>query len=474
MSNEQFSEIPGNGQPSNAACQNLIVRGSLNVNGVPITGSGGAVTTDGTLTGDGSVSTPLSVVNAPAGSTAIATDATLTGNGQTGTPLSVVSVAGPTVLTPVISPAALAAGSTQDYAPTGLATAKRLRVTTDASAGSLLGGLVAQPDGTEIVVQNLGPQNLELTNEDAGSTAANRFAYFPNPGAVITAGGSATIVYDATLARWKVTAFQSELVAGSEVVTNLLRIQGSISPAVLAVGVTNDYSPAGLAATGRVRQATDAGASQLSGLIGLSDGSLVTFENLGPGALVILHENVGSVAGNRFTCPGGLSLVVEPGGSLGLLYDSTSLRWRPQVVAGGLLTTDFLVVGGPFAALGITTTDQLVTGNMRFRDTISPAALAAGATNDYAPAGIASVSRARLGADVAGSSLTGLAANQGGWILSLFNLGPGSLTLNNQNAGSAAANRFALPGGVDIVLAPFGATMLVYDATMQNWVLFGA
>lgn len=74
-----------------------------------------------------------------------------------------------------VSPAALAAGTTNDYAPAGLATANVLRITTDAS-GSTLSGLTAQALGTSIILLNLGPGDLILQDEGGGSLPANRFA----------------------------------------------------------------------------------------------------------------------------------------------------------------------------------------------------------------------------------------------------------------------------------------------------------
>lgn len=75
-------------------------------------------------------------------------------------------------LTSLLSPAQIAA-NTNNYNPTGLSTARVLRLTTDASRN--LTGIVAQVNGRVLTLSNLGSFNLVLKHQDAGSTAANRF-----------------------------------------------------------------------------------------------------------------------------------------------------------------------------------------------------------------------------------------------------------------------------------------------------------
>lgn len=72
----------------------------------------------------------------------------------------------------VISPTALVA-NTNDWAPTGLATATRVRVS--ASTPVNLTGLLAQSDGDYKILENVGTNNITLTANDAASAAANRF-----------------------------------------------------------------------------------------------------------------------------------------------------------------------------------------------------------------------------------------------------------------------------------------------------------
>jgi hypothetical protein len=102
-----------------------------------------------------------------------------------------------------IAPAQITA-NTDNYDPAGLATAKALRLSTDASRN--LTGLVAQtnaPDG--LLICNVGAQDLVLVH-DATSTAANRFYCPGSVNFTLNANDSVGIWYDATVSRWRVLA----------------------------------------------------------------------------------------------------------------------------------------------------------------------------------------------------------------------------------------------------------------------------
>lgn len=100
--------------------------------------------------------------------------------------------------TGVITPAALAAGNNNNYAPTGFAAAYRLRLTS--GAASVLTGIAGGTDGREIVICTTNSTSIGLSNEDGNSTAANRI--------VVNAASSvfpcARLIYDGPLARWLV------------------------------------------------------------------------------------------------------------------------------------------------------------------------------------------------------------------------------------------------------------------------------
>jgi hypothetical protein len=74
--------------------------------------------------------------------------------------------------------------------------------------------------------------------------------------------------------------------------------------------------------------------------------------------------------------------------------------------------------------------------------------------------------------NVTGVNATGSAD---GRVVYFSNVGAGAFTVtfNNQNAGSAAADRFILPGGFDVTIAPGSSAIFIYDATAQRWRLLG-
>ena len=101
-----------------------------------------------------------------------------------------------------ISPTQLAA-NTNDWAPTSLAFCSSIRI--DLSAAWSLTGIVAQPDGTEILLHNKSAFALTLIH-DATSTAANRFYCPGGVNFTLRNLGSVLVRYDSTISRWLVVA----------------------------------------------------------------------------------------------------------------------------------------------------------------------------------------------------------------------------------------------------------------------------
>jgi hypothetical protein len=98
----------------------------------------------------------------------------------------------------IVSPAQITAAQ-NDYSPTDLNKAEFLRLNSDASRN--ITGLAGGVAGRKLTMFNIGTQDIVLTNEDAASTAANRFAL----GANVTLGGgeACTLWYDTTSSRWR-------------------------------------------------------------------------------------------------------------------------------------------------------------------------------------------------------------------------------------------------------------------------------
>lgn len=99
---------------------------------------------------------------------------------------------------------------------------------------------------------------------------------------------------------------------------------------------------------------------------------------------------------------------------------------------------------------------------------ISPAQITA-TQNDYNPTGLSTASVLRLNSD-ASRSITGLAGGSDGRIISIVNVGSFDITLENNDAGSTDANKFAFDD--DLVLAANTGCGLIYDSTSSRWRLF--
>lgn len=99
------------------------------------------------------------------------------------------------------TPPALPAGTTNDYAPVGIASFDRIRQATNV-ASSALSGLAALPSGTVRYLENLGPGALTILNQSALSSAGARFVTPNGEDLVVPPGGDVTVVYDATSSRW--------------------------------------------------------------------------------------------------------------------------------------------------------------------------------------------------------------------------------------------------------------------------------
>lgn len=100
-----------------------------------------------------------------------------------------------------LSPAVIV-GQEDDYNPTGLASARYLRLT--AAAGRDITGITAPTINVsrrELIIYNIGAGAITLKNENVASAAANRFDLIAD--IVIPSDGGVHLVYDDTAARWR-------------------------------------------------------------------------------------------------------------------------------------------------------------------------------------------------------------------------------------------------------------------------------
>jgi hypothetical protein len=95
--------------------------------------------------------------------------------------------------------------SQNNYAPTGLAGATTVRFS---STGSIdITGLTGGVAGRLMVLQNVGTNAIVLRNENASSTALNRFAL--NADITLSTNQTVALLYDGTTARWRATGAPS-------------------------------------------------------------------------------------------------------------------------------------------------------------------------------------------------------------------------------------------------------------------------
>lgn len=64
---------------------------------------------------------------------------------------------------------------------------------------------IANLDGEDHLIINVGANNIVLTHEDAASTAANRFLSTTGANLTLSANQMAWVIYDNTTQRWRVT-----------------------------------------------------------------------------------------------------------------------------------------------------------------------------------------------------------------------------------------------------------------------------
>ena len=100
-----------------------------------------------------------------------------------------------------VSPAALAAGNTNNYA---IAAGLFFRMTTTAPGSTITGIVAPNPARSRFLYfVNLGPATLTFTNQDVASVVGNRIITTTGAPAVLNVNSKALLVYDATTARWR-------------------------------------------------------------------------------------------------------------------------------------------------------------------------------------------------------------------------------------------------------------------------------
>ena len=219
-------------------------------------------------------------------------------------------------LNSVLSPGSITSDQ-NDYNPTSLSTANSLRLTAG-SPGWSITGLVGGASGRILTLVNIGNNPIRLKDSDAGSTAANRFA-FDGCDLVLFAGAGCSVQYDSTANRWRAFAATPTCQFSGEA-----RFSGVITPTTLAAN-TNNYNPTDLAIAGCIRLSASTPGFDLTGIQGGAQGRVLFLNNVGSFPITLKKDTTSSTI-NRFLFDADVILPVD--GSMFIIYDAVVSRWR--------------------------------------------------------------------------------------------------------------------------------------------------
>lgn len=198
----------------------------------------------------------------------------------------------------VISPTAIAAGATNNWAPTGLANAETIYVTGN-SAGSTITGLTGGAAGRQITLSSISTTGLiTLTCNDAGSSVGNRF-FCVSP-INLYAGGTGstgvTLRYDSIFGGWRPTSAVNEV---APVVFKNLKIVNDSGAPTTTVDVSADYLTVENAQgmVYRLRNVSVSPVMTSSGVNGLDTGAIVNNSITWYSVIVIYNPGTNTAAG---------------------------------------------------------------------------------------------------------------------------------------------------------------------------------
>jgi hypothetical protein len=396
-----------------------------------------------------------------------------------------------------ISPAAIT-GTNNNYAPAGLSTATVIRQ--DLSGPATITGLDATAAGggsRRVTIFNINAtiaNQLILANENASSTAGNRFAMPGGADFPLPPNSSVSFEYDPTSSRWRPIGMATTWIP--DVV---------ITPTAL-VANQNNWAPTGLAGATQMRLGYAAGLT-ITGMVAQPAGTEITIQSIrstaSPEYLTFANESASSTAANRFALPTGAAWYLPPNCSITFKYDGTLSRWVwksfvsnafPVFTSNG---APGVSVGYPVENIGLSrNASQIlalyasgsrmlidgaspdprpatvetnayfdVKGQARMSGTVAVGPLT-GTVNNQAITDITQIARITTSAATA---LTGLTGGATGRQLTLVNASPtDNVTLNSEDAASTAANRFLLSAAT-YVIPPNGAVQIWYDPTSLRW-----
>jgi hypothetical protein len=431
------------------------------------------------------------------GGGAIADGVTITGSGTVASPLTAIGAApsGNAVLqslrhNPSITPGVFTIATvTHNWSPANFATTTLIRAQANDNEGSRVTGMLAGNAGDIKVILNVAtPVDdgiLCFEHENTGSTAANRFICPNEDDYFIPKSGAAICVYDGTLQRWMIVGSGGR--HQQSTVQQLGFFPESTTSASLS-GTADDWEPTAAALQG-VTYASGLGAAGASLLwkdatlwridtaaAGFTLTGATTYDNdnsgghspvkilinVGTGNLTLKHNNASSLSANRFLCPGDVDVVVGAG-EMCILVSTSARGWNvlacPQ--ADGQYTSRGAVTA---ARLSVGWQDSLGAA----QGYITPAALPNAQTDNWNPTGFATAGVLRATGGGASCVVTGMAAGATGDI-KIIEVFDAAITFKWDSASSTLGNRFKLPSSADLTIPAFGAITFRYDSGGYWW-----
>ena len=336
---------------------------------------------------------------------------------------------------------------------------------------------------------------LILANDDSGTTDVV-FAVSVTGDLTITPDGG-DISLAATLAVSGAATFSSSVAfnEGSQnyVFTDLLTrltVQGQTSGALSGFGIssadgdgTDDVffevlaigTPAGATDRERLIMGWDAGNTQFE----------IQVEEAGTGVVrdldIFIEGNAGQL---KLITDGSITMSGSAAAAdfIGTIGATTPAAGAFTTVSGSgiILTTDdtdassataasLTTAGGIAAVKGIWAGSfSHIAGELQMAGVDSPAQIT-GDVDDYPTAGF---SHLRVDADGA-HDITGFADGSAGKMLWLTNISGAAITLNNEDAASAAANRIITAHAAPLSISADETVILMYDAVTSRWRVYG-
>jgi hypothetical protein len=292
-------------------------------------------------------------------------------------------------------------------------------------------GLTGGVNGKVVTLYNTTTQPMTIMNNSGLSIAGNRILTLNNSDFILVQQGTVSLTYDSVLSNW--------------IVTSGFGTQSLTSSALTLVNGNNADVSIGTAIYMRISGPT--ALFNLNGIAGGLNGRQITLFNSTNQPMVIKNEDtVGeATAANRILTVSGADIYIggsnSPNtyGAVTLIYDGTSSRWT--------------VIN--------------YNGTSKYNLTVN--------TGNNNNININSALVVEIATDPGGNfTITGILPNTDGAIIIIRNKTARNMTIANESAFSAAANRITTNTGANVSTTGAGAVTMYYDYNDQRWVITAA